>query len=255
MTEPARNATLNAGRDALARRLGGADVRAHGDVHADEAGGGREHGADQEADRGAPAELVVEAEQRGTARPRRPRSSCTACCRYAAAPSCTAPEISRIRSLPGRLARAASRSGRGRTHRDAGADEREQHGMVIEEVHQSSGVQPSQRKRRNGVGARDYAAQAPARCASLRVTGALDRAGSRRGRRRPARRRSRSSVAPSARPRDLALGGVPLGKPRATARRRSPRRPAAPTRSAARSGRARAATSPRSRSISSPESP
>ena len=46
-----------------AGRLGGAGVRAHGDVHADEAGRGGEHGADQEADRRSPAELVVEADQ------------------------------------------------------------------------------------------------------------------------------------------------------------------------------------------------
>ena len=63
MTEPARNATLSAGATPSRGRLGRADVRAHGDVHADEAGRGREHRADQEADRGAPAELVVEAER------------------------------------------------------------------------------------------------------------------------------------------------------------------------------------------------
>ena len=46
------------------RGLGGADVRADGDVHADEAGRGREHRSDEEADRRSPAELVVEAEQK-----------------------------------------------------------------------------------------------------------------------------------------------------------------------------------------------
>ena len=50
-------------RQARARRLRRAHVRAHGDVHADEAGGRRERRTDQEADRRAPAELVVEAEQ------------------------------------------------------------------------------------------------------------------------------------------------------------------------------------------------
>ena len=45
------------------RGLRGPHVRPDGDVHPDEAGGGREGGADQEADRGAPAELVVEAEE------------------------------------------------------------------------------------------------------------------------------------------------------------------------------------------------
>ena len=49
-------------REAVARRLRRAHVRPHGDVHADEAGGRREDGADQEADGRSPAELVVEAE-------------------------------------------------------------------------------------------------------------------------------------------------------------------------------------------------
>ena len=48
---------------ALARSLGGADVRAHRDVHPDEASQCREDRTDQEAERGAPPELVVEAEQ------------------------------------------------------------------------------------------------------------------------------------------------------------------------------------------------
>ena len=63
MTEPARKATLSAGLMPVARGLGRPHVRAHGDVHADEAGGGREDGPDQEPDRGAPAELVVEADE------------------------------------------------------------------------------------------------------------------------------------------------------------------------------------------------
>ena len=50
-------------RQARAGGLRRAHVRAHGDVHADEARRRREHRADQEADRGPPAELVVEAEQ------------------------------------------------------------------------------------------------------------------------------------------------------------------------------------------------
>ena len=49
--------------DAVFRRLGGAHVRADGDVHADEPGGGREHRADEEPDCGPPAELVVEPDQ------------------------------------------------------------------------------------------------------------------------------------------------------------------------------------------------
>ena len=51
------------GRQAVLGRLRRADVRAHGDVHADEAGCGREDGADEEPDRRAPAQLVVEADE------------------------------------------------------------------------------------------------------------------------------------------------------------------------------------------------
>ena len=47
-------------RDALLGRLRGADVRADRDVHPDEAGCRREDGADQEADRRIPAEVVPE---------------------------------------------------------------------------------------------------------------------------------------------------------------------------------------------------
>ena len=44
-------------------RLGGADIRAHRDVHADESSGRRKHCADEEADCRSPTELVVEADQ------------------------------------------------------------------------------------------------------------------------------------------------------------------------------------------------
>ena len=63
MTEPARKATFERGLEPVLGGLGGAHVRAHGDVHPDEAGCRGEHRADQEADRRPPAELVVEAEQ------------------------------------------------------------------------------------------------------------------------------------------------------------------------------------------------
>ena len=60
---------VQCGCDTAASSLGGAEVRAHGDVHADEAGGRREDGADQEADRRAPAkhrgreDVVIDPEQ------------------------------------------------------------------------------------------------------------------------------------------------------------------------------------------------
>ena len=134
MTEPARNATLSAGARPLLGRLGGAHVRAHGDVHADEAGGGGEHAPIEEAEGRPPAELVVEAEdQERDDRDDRDRHV-------------LAPEVGGgalldgARDLPhplvaGRLlehpvgqADAVARSRRR-------ADQREQHGVVGEEVH------------------------------------------------------------------------------------------------------------------------
>ena len=54
---------LERGLKALARRFRSSHVRAHRDVHPDETGQSREHRADEEAERGSPPELVVEAEQ------------------------------------------------------------------------------------------------------------------------------------------------------------------------------------------------
>ena len=54
---------LERGTEPASCRLRRPGVRAHGDVHADEARGGGEERADQEADGRAPAELVVDAEQ------------------------------------------------------------------------------------------------------------------------------------------------------------------------------------------------
>ncbi len=47
---------------AALRSLRRTDVRAHGDVHPDEAGGGGQHRADEEAERRSPAEVVPEAD-------------------------------------------------------------------------------------------------------------------------------------------------------------------------------------------------
>ena len=49
--------------EAIPRGLGDPRVRADRDVHADEARGRAEDGADDEAEAGAPAELVVEPEE------------------------------------------------------------------------------------------------------------------------------------------------------------------------------------------------
>ena len=48
--------------NAVLGRFGGAHVGTHGDVHPDEARGGREHRTDQEAEGDAPAEVVPEAD-------------------------------------------------------------------------------------------------------------------------------------------------------------------------------------------------
>ena len=53
---PALKASSRPPASELDRRLRGAHVGAHRDVHADEAGGARQHRADREADRDQPAE-------------------------------------------------------------------------------------------------------------------------------------------------------------------------------------------------------
>ena len=55
---PERNAMVRPPWSDGARRLGGADIGLHRDVHADEAGDAREQRADQEADRGDQAEEI-----------------------------------------------------------------------------------------------------------------------------------------------------------------------------------------------------
>jgi hypothetical protein len=60
---PGAERDVQRGREAPASRFGGARVRAHGHVHPDEAGGRGQRGSDQETERRAPAELVVDAEQ------------------------------------------------------------------------------------------------------------------------------------------------------------------------------------------------
>src|SRR4029450_4464075 len=109
-------------------------VGAPGDVHADEAGGRRERCANQEADGGAPAELVVEAEQEeGDDRAERDRH--------------VLPPQGRRRALlnGARDLLHALAAGRATQYpvgqpdpvgdRDARANEREKHRVVTEEIH------------------------------------------------------------------------------------------------------------------------
>ena len=124
--------------DSLPGRFCRAHVRANRDVHADEAGRGRERRAEQEADRGPPAQVVVEAEQQERHdRDSGDRRVLLAEVRGRAllhgAGDLPHPLVARrlLEQPPGQVEAVQDR--------DAGADEREQDGMVNEEIHQSSG--------------------------------------------------------------------------------------------------------------------
>ena len=126
----------------MAGRLRGADVGADRDVHADEAGCGGQPCADQEPDRRSPTELVVEAEQEE----RRDRDE--------ADRRVLAPKVG-SRSFLHRLADLAHALAAGRPaehpdgqpdsepDRDARAEEREQHGVMVEKPAQSASLTKS----------------------------------------------------------------------------------------------------------------
>ena len=118
----------------LPGRLRGADVRAHGDVHADEAGGRGEDGSDQEADRGSPAELVVEADQQ-EGHQRHPGDR-----RVLAAEVCGRAFLDRLRDfahpfVARGLAEQPGRQVNAVRHGHAGADEPDEHGVMHEPIH------------------------------------------------------------------------------------------------------------------------
>ncbi len=122
------------GLQASLRRLCRAHVGAHGDVHPDEARGRRQHGADQEADRRPPAELVVEAEQEERHdRDDRDRLVLPAQIRVGAFLDGTADLLHPL--VSGRLLEEPVRQCQAVRHRDPRADEREENGVILEEVH------------------------------------------------------------------------------------------------------------------------
>ncbi len=124
---------VECGLHAPLRRLGCADVRAHGDVHADEAGRRGQHRADQEADRRPPAELVVEAEDQerhdGDDGDRRVLLLQV---RGRAFLDGARDLLHPLRARG--LAHEPDREVEAVADRHACADEREQHGMVVEEA-------------------------------------------------------------------------------------------------------------------------
>ena len=130
---------VECGAQAALGRLGGADVRAHGDVHADEPRRSGEDRADREADRRPPAELAVEPDHEerhhGDARDRD----------VLPAQVGGGALLDRARDLLHPLAsRRLAQQPRGEVEpesdRDARADERERNSVVIEEIHQASGL-------------------------------------------------------------------------------------------------------------------
>src|SRR4029079_15229120 len=123
----------------------------------DEAGSGRENCADEESEGGAPPELVVEAErQERHDRDHRDRRVLLPEVRRGAlldrAGDLLHPRVARglLQQPPGQVQAVGDR--------DARTDEREQYGVVNEEVHPSSESGRTKRHR-NGVSAPDYAAQ------------------------------------------------------------------------------------------------
>ncbi len=132
---------LERGLQAFAGSLGRADVRAHGDVHADEPGGPGEDRADQEAERGPPAELRVEAEQEERHdRDDRNRRVLLPQIRRSAL-------LDRARDLlhelvPRRLSQQPPGQVDAVQHREHRARKRESDSVIYEEVHRSSGSLP-----------------------------------------------------------------------------------------------------------------
>ena len=135
---------LERGADTLAGGLRGAHIRANGDVHADEPGGRREQRTNEEADRRAPAELVVEPD--GEERHDRDRGNRRVLLLEVRRGALLHGPGDRLHPLvAGRLREQPPGQVQAERDRDACTDEREQHGVVNEEVHPSSGTEPSQR--------------------------------------------------------------------------------------------------------------
>ena len=146
--------------DAFASGLGRTQIRPHGHVHADEAGGRREDGADHEAEGGSPPERVVEPDQQDRS-DRDVRDRRVLLAQVGGGALLHGARDLTHALIACRLLEEPVGQVEPEQHRDTGADKRERHSMVIEEVHQPSG-EMSQRKRRNRIGAPDYAAQTPA---------------------------------------------------------------------------------------------
>ncbi len=118
----------------LLRSLGRASVRAHRDVHADEARQRGKHGPDEETDGGAPAQIVVEAEDQE----RHDRDHGDR--RVLALEVGLGPLLDRAPDLehplrPRRLLQQPPGQPNAKGDRDQRADDREAHGVLVEELH------------------------------------------------------------------------------------------------------------------------
>ena len=146
---------LQRGRQPVPRGLSRTGVRADGDVHADEAGGRREHCADQEADRGPPAELVVEAEQEERD-DRHDRDRHVLAAQVGARAFLHGAGDLAHALVAGGLSQQPGRQPQPVHHSHRAANERERHGVIHDPVHRST---PLTKSSADGFGARGIESQ------------------------------------------------------------------------------------------------
>src|SRR5262249_461346 len=154
--------------EAVTRCLGGARVRAHSDVHADEAGGCGQRRANEESDRRSPAELVVEADEEerddGDGGDRH-----VLALEVAARPFLYGTGDLADALVPGREPQQPDGQHEPVDDRDRRADEREQHRVVVEEAGYRHRSTPSQSHAPSVLGAAGFYHKRPFRAAGLRV--------------------------------------------------------------------------------------
>ena len=222
MTVPPRKATSTPA-PGPARGLGRADVGAHGDVHADVARGGREHGADQEADGHLPAEVADRCRRSGAAPQddRDDRDGAVLAVEVGGRALLDGRWISRMRSLPGP---ACSTHGSGRARRARRATPHTRAKSTLCSARKLAiGVQAPIRKKRPELPTR--AAEEKATRDATNVPGRPPRSTTRRMKRVPAAEAAATLVQATRSGCDDTPASAP--QTRAPARARGTRRPAA----------------------------